>query len=619
MHPSYPRVLAEGSQDNVVALRYRGSWTYLDGGDNGPVRFDPYDARYVYATGVSDPHFFFRSDNGGKFLDKSPPKAQNIPGYASFAFHPVEAGRICVGSDMVHETIDHGDGWNEVSPPLTPQQPPFGDPIRAVAYGRGNSGTIFAAYSSQRLFRTTDGGNSWPEIMPQGGNWRGTIISIVTDPHNAARVYAATDTGAIWRSPDGGSTWSEIAGNQIGGSTGLTVHALDLRSDSSTQEPTLFAATTDGVWMSTVQNGTFSWSQMDGGLPDTDVTDLQFNPTNKNIVAGLYGRGVFAAYLHLKSGVSPGSVSIRDRVFTFAADLDERVLVNQAKLDDAFSGWSEVQGNGHTDAAPSAIAIGDRLFVFIKETDTGKIRLNQAELGNAFLPDWVEVQGHGRTGTAPSAVAVEDRLFARNRLLVFIEDAATGHILWNMAVLDGPFLGQWPEVEGHGRTDAAPSAVAVEDLTFIPPFVWPSNRLFVFIRDAASGKVLLNQAVQFGLFFSPHWQSQWVEVQGIGHTDAAPSAVAIGKRLFVFIKEAISGKVLLNQAELDGPFFPRWLDQWVEVQGNGRTDAAPSAMALGNRLFVFIKDAATGRILWNTAVLDGPFSPQWQEVDGGLV
>ncbi|WP_285486008.1 hypothetical protein [Amycolatopsis taiwanensis] len=508
MHPTYPNVLAEGSQDNGVAVRERNSWTHVsiptESDDKGPVRFDPYDGRYVYSTGNSDVKFFSRSDDGGHtWVDKSVPNPQNVPDYASFAFHTFDSGRICVGLDRVHETVTRGDQWRTISPPLG--QP--GDQISAVAYGRAGSDmssqTIFAAYKNGRLFRTTNGGGlagNWPEVNP-GTDWHGTIVSIVTDPHSQTRVYAATDQGAIWRSGDGGATWSELQSNLAGDGGGLRVYAMELRSDTGDREPTLFAATSVGVWTSTERNGKLDWQQMAGGLPDTDVKGLQFHQTNKNIVAGLYGRGLFGAYLHLKTGLGPGSVAVRDRIFTFAVDLDERVLVNQAKLDDAFSGWFEVQGNElsaiaafpsqKTNAAPAAVAVGDRVFVFIKDALTGLVLVNMAVLGGLFDDYWYEVQNSVQADAAPSALAIANRLF------VFIREAGTGRILLNQAALDGPFMPQWVEVQGNGRTDAAPSALAI------------ANRLFVFIKDADTGYVLLNQAVLDSAFLP-----QWLEVGG---------------------------------------------------------------------------------------------------------
>jgi len=93
------------------------------------------------------------------------------------------------------------------------------------------------------------------------------------------------------------------------------------------------------------------------------------------------------------TNVAPGATAISNRVFVFGKDkgLDGRIFFNQAVLDQAFlPGWIEVQGDGRTDAPPSAVSIGNRLFVFVKGLD-GRIFFNQAVLDQAFLPHWIAV------------------------------------------------------------------------------------------------------------------------------------------------------------------------------------------------------------------------------------
>ena len=47
LHPQYPNVILAGNQDNGVALRSRGTWKYVAGGDGGPVRFDQHRGRFA--------------------------------------------------------------------------------------------------------------------------------------------------------------------------------------------------------------------------------------------------------------------------------------------------------------------------------------------------------------------------------------------------------------------------------------------------------------------------------------------------------------------------------------------------------------------------------------------
>ena len=319
--------------------------------------------------------------------------------------------------------------------------------------------------------------------MNFGGDWKGTISTVVTDPQNPDRIYLATASGAIWRTGDAGLTWSEISGDFPG--PPLAIHALAVRSNDAQTEPTLFAASSVGVYASTDSGGTVNWVKMSNGLPDVNVTDLRFNRFTKYLVAGTYGRGVFAAYTHFLTNMGPGASSLNNTAFCFATDLDGSISVNQAQEGSLFSGWFAVQGGGRTDAALAAAAVKDTLFIVGKGLDQ-RIYLNQAKFGHPFT-GWVEVQGGGRADAALAAAAVKDTLFIVGKGLdqrIYLNQAKFGH----------PFTG-WVEVEGGGRTDTTPAAVAV------------NQHLIVFMKGL-DGRIYRNQA-EFG-----HAFDGWVEVGG---------------------------------------------------------------------------------------------------------
>lgn len=200
-----------------MALRSpSGTWAYVQGGDAAPVKFDPdpaHDGKYAYATGPSDYSFFFRSDDGGQtWSDKSVPGKPSVPWYAPFVFHPTDTSRMLVGLGPVYETRNRGDQWKAISRfRAGPDQ--F---VSAMLYAGDD--TIYAAYGG-RLFRTTnDGGDgsdgNWPEV---GTDFGGGIISLalrpVWPPVAHVVIYAATDSGKVWRTTDGADSWEEITGN----------------------------------------------------------------------------------------------------------------------------------------------------------------------------------------------------------------------------------------------------------------------------------------------------------------------------------------------------------------------------------------------------------------------
>lgn len=371
IHPQYPNVILEGSQDNGVALRTSGQWKYVTGDDDGRCKFDPFDARFAYRTSVSEFNFFFRSDDGGNTWpdDRSVKGMPAVQNFAPFNFHPTQPGRMALVLDRVFETRTRGDDfWVQISGQLAGANG-FGG---AVAYGGGD--TIYAAIGG-RLFLTANDGGKWTEQNP--GAFGGSVTTIAVDPHDFNRVFVGTDGGRIWRTGNAGGNWTDVTGDFP---SALAVNALAMRSNTAATEPVLFAAATVGVWQSSGTTSNVKWTRLGSDLPDVNATDIAFNNTNKYLIAGTYGRGLFANYLHFLTNVGLGSCSLNDVVFAVARDLDGRICVNQAQFGRAFSGWFELQGGGLTEAAPSATAINQSIFVFVKGLDQ-RIYLNQAQFG----------------------------------------------------------------------------------------------------------------------------------------------------------------------------------------------------------------------------------------------
>lgn len=571
LHPQYPNVMVEGSQDNGTALRTFGRWRYVDGEDNSHCSFDPYDGRFAYKATLGR---FYRSDDGGNAWHET-----SVPGKVAqldsppFAFHPADGGRIAIGIDRVYETRTRGDQWTPISGLRTGSLVS----ITALAYGTGE--VIYAAFGN-RLFKTTnDGGDTsdgnWPELNA-GIDWHGNIVAIVVDSHDNHKVYLAADGGAIWRSPDAGQSWTEITGDFP---RALGANNLAIRSDSAATVATLFVGTNVGVYTLSQQEEITNWKRMGSDLPDVSVTDLEFHRTTKYLVASASGRGLFASYLHFITDVAPGGATVANVVFNFAKDIDGRICVNQAEFGHAFTGWFEAQGDGRTDAAPAAAAVGNHLFVAVKALGGNEIFLNQADLGHSF-GQWFPM-GFS-TDVAPAVAGVGNNVY-------FFAKSLDGRIFKNQAVLG--HVGQgWVEVEGGGRTDAAPAAAAI------------GNHVFVAVKALGGNEIFLNQADLGGSF------GQWFPM-GFS-TDVAPAVATVGNNVYFFAK-SLDGRIFKNQAVLG-----KRGQGWVEIEGGGRINAAPAANGIGNSIFCFVK-GLDGHIYLNQAEVDHSFSG-WFEVGGGI-
>jgi hypothetical protein len=579
-HPAYPNVFLVGSQDNGTALRIAGSWKSVAGGpgDGGLVLFDPDPAnngKYAYTWGPPDPNpnFFFRLDGmqAGSWSSIGFFSDNTVPFYSVFSIVPSDTQRLLVPLGQVFESRDRGGSWMPISPPLVSKL------AQASAIANSTDGqTIYVAYGN-RLLRTTNGGGDGTLA-----NWQtmkfvnGIITTIAVHPETSTKVYLATDAGEIWQTLDG-TTWTDISGNF----PALKINSIALKTETGSPVTWIFLGTSVGVYASSSETGSVDWQPFGTGLPDVAVTDLHYNPRTKYLVAATYGRGVFAAYLHFMTRVALGATSLGQQLFVFGADNSGEIQVNQATLGQAFSGWFDVQGKGHTDAAPASTTVGNSIFVFVKGLG-GDVFLNQAEFEHPFS-GWFEVQGNGRTDRAPSATTLNKTVFVFVKGLdsrIYLNQADFGHA-----------FGNWFEVQGNGRTDRAPSATTL------------NKTVFVFVKGL-DNRIYLNQA-DFG-----HAFGNWFEVQGGQLTDEAPAATALGQSIFVFVR-GLDGRVYVNQAEFGHAF-----SDWFEVQGGGLTDQAPAVTTVGKTVFVFIK-GLDGRIYANQAEFGHAFSG-WFEVGGGM-
>ena len=130
------------------------------------------------------------------------------------------------------------------------------------------------------------------------------ISSIYIDPHDATgnTVYvtvegmnsAAVDVNTIYRSTDGGAHWTEIMSNiPTAPANSVVVDPQDAN--------TVYVATDTGVYFTTNvgkcgQIGANCWSAFGAGLPESPVVALsatQASGSPQDLVAGTYGRGLW--------------------------------------------------------------------------------------------------------------------------------------------------------------------------------------------------------------------------------------------------------------------------------------------------------------------------------------
>jgi photosystem II stability/assembly factor-like uncharacterized protein len=205
--------------------------------------------------------------------------------------------------------------WNGIGPGNN-----IGGRILTLAIDPNNSNKLFAGSASGGIWKSTNGGSSWAEVvtgLPVLG-----VASIIIHPTNSNIIYAGTgevyrvdstsgtpnpgNTGfSVWKtrgtygigiikSTDGGVTWSQV----LSRSTSQLFAIQTLRFDPSNSN-TVYACATDGLYRSTDAGS--SWSKI---LNLTYVTDVVINGTSLVAAVGNLGNTMKGIYKSTNNGSS---------------------------------------------------------------------------------------------------------------------------------------------------------------------------------------------------------------------------------------------------------------------------------------------------------------------------
>ena len=159
------------------------------------------------------------------------------------------------------------------------------------------------------------------------------------------------------------------------------------------------------------------------------------------------------------------------------------------------------------------------------------------------------------TDVAPTAAAAGNYVF-------FFAKHPDGRIFYNRAKL-GQGLEGWSEVGGGGHSNTSPAAAAV------------GTYMYIAIRGP-DGNIYINQTGDLGQSFTGWGSANF-------STDVAPTAAAAGNYVFFFAKHP-DGRIFYNRAKLG-----QSLEGWIEVGGDGRTNATPEAAAVGTYMYIAVR------------------------------
>ena len=221
--------------------------------------------------------------------------------------------RLYWASNFVYRSDDRGDTWMRISPDLTRNLdyrtlPIMGKvwPEDSIAFHESTTalsnvvsidesplldGMVIVGTDDGLVQITEDGGANWRKVEDFPGVPKWTYVSdVAASPRDADVIFVALNNWQVGdykpyivRSDDRGRTWKNISGNLP------PLHDVWAIAQDHVNGNLLFAGTEFGLFF-TVDGGS-RWTQLRGGMPPTQVRDLELQRRENDVVMATFGNG----------------------------------------------------------------------------------------------------------------------------------------------------------------------------------------------------------------------------------------------------------------------------------------------------------------------------------------
>ena len=288
LHPTNINTVLGGSQDNGTSMSSGTlSWTLVEGGDGGLVKFSRTNPSRVYhqapVGSFGSANFFRRSDSGGaggtwvgkvSGITDNTTATQNF--YSPFFVYANNGDHLLYGAAHLWESTSAGDTWSALGAA-------FSNNIDSIGGTGADPNTIYVSAAGNTFVTTNHGGTWTAHNLPVAG----TVADIQVDPFNAQIAFAVvnqfTSGGNVFKTANGGMTWTNISGNLP------SLPAWSFQQDSSSSA--YYVGMDDGVYTST--DGGATWFRFGAGLPDAQVFQIEIDTGLSVLAAATHGRGAW--------------------------------------------------------------------------------------------------------------------------------------------------------------------------------------------------------------------------------------------------------------------------------------------------------------------------------------
>ncbi|MFL5462827.1 MAG: hypothetical protein ACJ8AC_02145 [Gemmatimonadaceae bacterium] len=315
--PNGSRIMG-GSQDNGTHI-YTGSmyWNGFSGGDGGYTAINYDNPQIFYSETQWDPirgANIFRYDGSSVTQRKNGISASDRGSFIPpLVMDPVTATTLYFGTHRLYKTINEGTSWSAISQDLSKGS----GVITTIAVSKSAPLTIYVGTSDGNVSVTKDGGTTFTTSISGLPNRYITRIAVdPTDATHALLTVSGFASGHVFETKNAGALWSDI-------SVGL----VDAPANSVTfvNGVGIMVGTDVGVFQATSPGAT--WVSGPPGIPNVIVEDLISVSGANLVLAGTYGRGMFAYAIGGEVPVLRGDVNADAQVNAFDALLIQQALV----------------------------------------------------------------------------------------------------------------------------------------------------------------------------------------------------------------------------------------------------------------------------------------------------
>ncbi|MCU0286500.1 MAG: hypothetical protein MUF15_08870, partial [Acidobacteria bacterium] len=304
-----PSLVGGGLQDQGTVVTTGGlTWEKVYGADGGFLVFHATEP-YVF-FGETQYNNIIKSTNGGDTWGGATTGLAGSGPWVGIITQDQAAPNILfTGRQQVFRSTDTAANWSASSPAV-------GGNVSAIAIAPSNHLIIYAGTSTGKIWKSTNGGATmagWSDITsaPLPNRYLSDIAIHRTNPNIVYLTYSGFTSitpatpGHVFRSTNGGTSWTNISGIAPNDLPDMPATAIEIDANNSN---ILYVGTDVGIFRTT--NLGTAWVVFEPGLPNTAISDLEFDETRNLLTAATHGRGMWQ--IDVDGSCTNSNIYVRD-------------------------------------------------------------------------------------------------------------------------------------------------------------------------------------------------------------------------------------------------------------------------------------------------------------------